>query len=326
MGHVLLRGHPSSPVRLDDPFGFLTVETQLRARKIQENERRTLQHRATLNEKLGSRLIENAEPSDAVEEDNRPAFATPERRSSTSLSPSDISSSSEQKRRKSRKPSNTSADKGVTQSAQMDSELQSPVKRTRPGRATDSKRQNPKRGGNGLNKNNKGKENVFSISSDYLDTLPHPPVQRGLKSGAKTKRVTSKHTGSIHKGKGGPKSTSVKNAGTRKRGDRPKQMNEDKDKGEEIAEVPQRVGESFVLDGEEREVRSDRRPSLSRRIDTPARFPSNSKPNAKHGGRFLRKWTHTSSKRKMCISSDSSENCLSGFCLSSINVIKRPRE
>lgn len=250
----------SSPVKANDPFGFLMIEKQLKARKAQERERHILQSRVLPNE----RRRNDSTDSDPDKSDGRPAFATPMRKAAlelSSLSPPSMLTPIAHRGKQAQRFSSPLLNRlGGEEPREAASDPKAIARRKQQTRAAKSKGRKKKN--NELNRNEtEEKENVFAPSSDYLDTLPRPPAPRRTK----VKQITGGRK-KARAAKNGRNVALTKKAKTGKRKSRNKRQgggDKDEDSSDESDEVQERVGESFVLDGEEREVRIDRRSSRS---------------------------------------------------------------
>ena len=270
---------PASQSR-QDPFGFLTVEKYLKDRR-KSGKRPVLQSRMPSNEAIRSILRsgdDNLSPGadfDA-ESDGRPAFATPVRKAATEssrlsslqLSPAPEGSVIDKTKR---------LEQGTKILASQTS-VASRLKQRK--RTTKAKSHQSEINSRKLSEDRAEKENVFAPSSDYFDSLPRHPTRRTA-AGTITRRSSRVGKGKVQSGSSKPKS-----ARDMKKKDRNKQKLADIAKGigndEEEDRPPKRVGESFVFDGEEREVKGDRRFIFSSLANLPGRILSDMKPIAKH--------------------------------------------
>lgn len=263
----VLHPHPSSSLPVterkpdNDPFGFLAVEKKLKAAR----KRRILQPRSLANKKDTSTPGNGTFGEEEEESDGRPAFATPIHKAAVGLSTpsSKITRSLSTSRAVSRSP----------QQKHSEETLMSKPKSKRPTRKAAIR-------SNKLpvndNEDDENYENIFAPSSDYLDTLPRALRRAGpakIKQGdMKAEGGKGKERKDLKPGQRGPvtnvhvgaKSKTKSKIRTRDkakdRGGKHHDPEDNKDRegggGREAqAWKNRREGESFVLTGEEREVR-----------------------------------------------------------------------
>lgn len=317
--------HLPTPHSKQDPFGFLAAEKHLKDRR-KGDKSPVLQSCTPLREeirsipRIGGGNLPSTDEADE-ESDGRPAFATPVRKAATessNLSSPQLSVllAPEGSLRELKDLGN-----GVLGGSTTQKEI---VGRRQPKRVVKAKnnRRKPYSYSSELSEEMTGKENKFTPSNDYFDSLPRLPSRRTA-AGITAGRSSRAGKGKIQTGPSKSKSARGMKNPKRERG-RNKHNLADINKRigneEEDDKLPKHVGESFVFDGEEREVKVDRRSISFGHADLPARLLSDMKRSAKLAAYTSKRWIRTTSRRRMSMLSEDCEQIIL-FCTNSRSLL-----